>query len=105
MNRKPRIRHYPQPWPFCWLRMQWDIALWTMRWGRDPRWHLHLRWSEAQLAEATDPAQFKTMTHAYLTQLEDTLGTRMRWEIDVAGGERAHVIELRWAPPGQDGAA
>ncbi len=105
MTRKPLVRRYAQAWPFCWLRMQWDIALWTSRWGRDPRWRLHVRWSEALLAKTTDPGQFKDMTQDYVKQLEDTLGTRASWDIQVAQDAGAHEIEMRWVTPGQEGTA
>jgi hypothetical protein len=105
MTRKPHVQRYPQAWPFCWLRMQWDIALWTARWGQDPRWRLHVRWSEGQLAQATDPTQFRDMTQAYVTQLEQTLGARASWDIQVAGDDGAHEIEMRWVTPGQEGVA
>lgn len=105
MTRKPHVERYPQAWPFCWLKMQWDIALWFSRWGRDPRWHLHVRWSEARLAQATGPEEFRDMTQAYMTQLEDTLGTRTSWDIPLTADPGEHEIELRWSPPGEDGAA
>ena len=105
MTGKTYVRRYTQTWPFCWLRMQWDIALWTSRWSSDPRWRLHVRWSEALLAEAADPSEFKDMTQAYMKQLQETLGPRASWDIPAAGRTGAHEIEMRWVTPGPGGAA
>lgn len=105
MTRKPRIQRYGQDWPFCWLRMQWDIALWTTRWGHDPRWRLHVRWNEAALTRGADPEQFKSMTEAYMAQLEGALGGRASWDIDSAGDAGPHEIAMRWVATGPGGTA
>ena len=98
MTCKPQVHRYAQPWPLCWLRMQWDIAFWVSRWGADPSWHVHVQWSESLLAPSVDSEQFRAATEMFMTQLQDTLGSRASWEISIESAVTAHEVHLHWAP-------
>ncbi len=102
MTRKPQVKRYAQAWPFCWMLMQWDIALWSSRWGADPRWHVHVRWNESLLDPSVDSDQFRVATEAFMTQLQNALGSRASWEIALESAATAHEVHLHWAPSGKN---
>ena len=96
MSPKSSVHYYPQPWPICWLKMQWDLALWCSRWPADSGMHIHVVWNEALLQAALTPAQFRLETEEFMQHLETANATRTRWEVSRTHEARGHAVQLHW---------
>jgi hypothetical protein len=96
MSIKNDVHYYAQPWPYCWIKMQWDLALWTSRGRGDPGFHFHVMWCEELLHASLTPEQFRLEAEEFLLQLQIENGTRFSWEVIQSGESHGHAVQLRW---------
>jgi hypothetical protein len=96
MSQKSYIHYYAQPWPYCWLKMQWDLALWSSRWHADPGLRMHVVWSEALLESALLPDQFRLETEEFMHRLQTINGSRASWEVRRTEEATGHAVQLHW---------
>jgi hypothetical protein len=90
------VQYYAQPWAHSWLKMRWDLALFSSRWQANSDLWVHVVWSEELLNLYLTPDKFKAETEDFLLQLQTQNRFRVDWEVRRTGESTGHAVQLQW---------
>jgi len=94
MKNKKQIFFYTEPWPNCWIKIQWDIALLTSCWNLSSNNKLHLIWKESFLINCVTPIEFKLHTEEFTNKLLRKIGANLSWEVSKLNCLKGHEVQI-----------
>lgn len=83
---------YRLPWPQVWIAMSWEMAHWVASCADHSG--VKVTWNEDLLTLQVDSQGFHQATQAMREALEQVLGERLQWEVQRAGHDQPHRLQL-----------